>query len=67
MTCHVPCQREAEAMRQQYEADTAGDDSEDGAGPRQQRDYSLKDGQTLHIALPDKVRVRIVAAAASVP
>ncbi len=54
-------------MRQQYEADTAGDDSEDGAGPRQQRDYSLKDGQTLHIALPDKVRVRIVAAAASVP
>ena len=47
-------QREAETMRQQYEADAeaeAGGDS----GPRQQRDYSLKEGQTLHIALPDKV------------
>ena len=41
-------------MRQQYEADTGGE-GEDGAGPRQQRDYSLKEGQTLHIALPEKV------------
>ena len=43
-------------MRRQYEADAdaeAGGDS----GPRQQRDYSLKEGQTLHIALPDKVPV----------
>lgn len=41
-------------MRQHYEADTSGDGDE-GAGPRQQRDYSLKEGQTLRIALPDKV------------
>jgi hypothetical protein len=41
-------------MRQQYEADTSGG-AEDGSGPRQQRDYSLKEGQTLRIALPDKV------------
>ena len=41
-------------MRQQYEADTRGF-AEDGSGPRQQRDYSLKEGQTLRIALPDKV------------
>ena len=50
---YPPWQREAEAMRLQYEADTSGE-AADG-GPRQQRDYSLKDGQTLRIALPDKV------------
>ncbi len=66
MTCHVPYQREADAMRQQYEADTNGE-SEDGAGPRQQRDYRLQEGQTLHIALPDKVRIGNMAAAASAP
>ena len=47
-------------MRQQYEADTGGE-GEDGAGTRQQRDYSLKKGQTLHIALPDKVRITTAA------
>ena len=61
----LPCalQREAEAMRQQYESDTSGG-GEDGAGPRQQRDYRLQEGQTLHIALPDKVSVNAMAAAA---
>ena len=41
-------------MRQQYEADAEADAAGD-SGPRQRRDYSLKEGQTIRIALPDKV------------
>ena len=55
-------------MRQQYEADTSRK-AGDGSGPRQQRDYSLKEGQTLRIALPDTVCSRhvTVVSAYSVP
>lgn len=41
-------------MRQQYEADSAVDAGGE-SGMRQQRDYSLKEGETMRIALPDKV------------
>ena len=43
-------------MRQQYEADSAVDAGGE-SGVRQQRDYSLKEGETMRIALPDKVHI----------
>ena len=54
-------QREAEEMRRQYEADAANENGASGGGaPRLQRDYSLKEGQTLRVELPQKVSMGLV-------